>query len=109
MLIQALDALGQSEWFQKDTFVVVQGELFFSIISLIRYVKTSLVKDDIIGQSREFVRGLRDTTINGTVITQNKKLIDFLQKYIWYWFEQKIEGTSHRLIGRRRLYSFRIK
>jgi hypothetical protein len=108
VLIQALESLGYQDYTQKDTIIIVRDKLFDAMICLIRYAKHNLASDKTIGQSRNFVRGIRDTMTNGVVLTKNRKLILFLEKYIWYWFEQKIQGITYRITGRRRLYSIRI-
>ena len=82
----------------KNGSVVISGNLFKKINHLIRYLDTQMVDDDVICQSQNFVRGIRDVFLKQTYFSRPyHALIEYIQKILWHWFEIKTLITIEKL------------
>lgn len=90
-LYSSLETLGSQHTLTYDaSTITVQNELYLILETLARYTRRKIFLDQELCQVEEYVKGLRDVFASNVVATRHRILIEYLQRYVWYWFEQRV-------------------
>jgi hypothetical protein len=122
VLVYCLETLGTLNTIEKETqesldatdpeqttrTIIVKDELYTILQAIVAYTRQKIFTDETLCTVKDFVRGFRDVFSKTVTSTHNRQLIEYVQRYIWYWFEQRLSITTYNG-PRTRLYFFKIK
>jgi hypothetical protein len=102
------ESLDETDPKDSTRIIVVKDELYTILQAIVAYTRQKIFTDTTLCTVKEFVRGFRDVFSKTVASTHNRQLIEYVQRYIWYWFEQRLSITTYNG-PRTRLYFFKIK
>lgn len=91
-----------------EKFIVGSNNLFNLMNELNSYAKNKLFNTSILFTSKLCATGFRDVFKTGITISSDYKLFNFIEKVIWYWFEEKLSFGTYITDTGRNMYVFKV-
>ena len=121
VLLSCLETLGSLNTIEEDTqesmdmadpeqitqLIIVKDELCIILQAIVAYTRQKIFTDETLCTVEDFVRGIRDVFSKIMVATTNRTFVEYIQRYIWYWFEQRLSVTTYNG-PRARIYFFKV-
>jgi len=89
-------------------FIVLSHEMFDLIYELNQYTKKKLLDSSILFDSKPCAIGFLDAFKTGLTITYNEKILNYIEKIIWYWFEEKLSIGTYVNQNGHRMHFFKV-
>lgn len=102
--IDKIETIDQS----GEKFIILSDDLFYLTCELNSYAQNKLFHSSILFSSKSCATGFRDVFKNGITISSDDKLFNFIEKVIWYWFEEKLSFGIYRSDTGRDMYFFKV-
>jgi hypothetical protein len=92
----------------EGQFIILSYEMFDMIHELNNYIKKQLFHSSTLFESKPCAIGFLDAFKTGLTITFNEKILDFIEKIMWYWFEKKLSIGTYVNQNRQRMHFFKV-
>lgn len=88
--------------------IVISDDLFYLTCELNSYAQNKLFHSSILFASESCASGFRDVFKTGITISSDDRLFKFIEKIVWYWFEEKLSFGIYRSDTGRDMYFFKV-
>jgi len=88
--------------------IILSHKMFDIICELNNYTRKELFHSPIFFNSKPCAHGFLDAFKKSLTITFNEKILELIEKLVWYWFEEKISIGTYVNQNGHRMHFFKV-